>query len=123
MPLTKLSLGGNNDVIYKLFPPRGSLVSDISGTGISKSFFYGVPFLEGKLLAGGMIYMILYEWDRSALNTPQIQRNSSVCNSNMRKFFQANYERHECFSSLLCTQSQPNSPSFSQCGSEREVYN
>jgi hypothetical protein len=29
MPLTKLSLGGNNDVIYKLIPPRESLVSDI----------------------------------------------------------------------------------------------
>jgi hypothetical protein len=29
MSLTKLSLGGNNDVIYKLFPPRESLVSDI----------------------------------------------------------------------------------------------
>jgi hypothetical protein len=26
MSLTKLSLGGNNDVIYKLFPPRESLV-------------------------------------------------------------------------------------------------
>ncbi len=29
MSLTKLSLGGNNDVIYKLLPPRESLVSDI----------------------------------------------------------------------------------------------
>jgi hypothetical protein len=29
MSLTKLSLDGNNDVIYKLFPPRKSLVSDI----------------------------------------------------------------------------------------------
>jgi hypothetical protein len=29
MSLTKISLGGNNDVIYKLFPPRESLVSDI----------------------------------------------------------------------------------------------
>jgi hypothetical protein len=29
MSLTKLSLGGNNDVVYKLFPPRESLVSDI----------------------------------------------------------------------------------------------
>jgi hypothetical protein len=26
---TKLSMGGNNDVINKLFLPRGSLVSDI----------------------------------------------------------------------------------------------
>jgi hypothetical protein len=29
MSLTKLSLGGNYDVIYKLFPSRESLVSDI----------------------------------------------------------------------------------------------
>jgi hypothetical protein len=29
MSLPKLSLGGNNDVIYKLFPPRESLVSGI----------------------------------------------------------------------------------------------
>jgi hypothetical protein len=29
MSLTKLSLGGNYDVIYKLFLPRESLVSDI----------------------------------------------------------------------------------------------
>jgi len=29
MSLTKLSLGRNNDVIYKLFPARESLVSDI----------------------------------------------------------------------------------------------
>jgi hypothetical protein len=42
MSLIKLSLGGNNDVIYKLFPPKKSLVSDIpAGDGISKSFFYG----------------------------------------------------------------------------------
>jgi hypothetical protein len=42
MSLTKLSLGGNNDVIYELFLPRESLVSDILlGTGILKSFFYG----------------------------------------------------------------------------------
>jgi len=37
--------GGNNDVIYKLFPPRESLVSYIpAGTGISKSFFYSVSY-------------------------------------------------------------------------------
>ncbi len=43
MPLTKLSQGGNNDVIYKLFPPRESLVRDIpAGDGNIKKFFYGV---------------------------------------------------------------------------------
>jgi hypothetical protein len=29
MSLAKLSLAGNNDVIFKLFPPRESFVSDI----------------------------------------------------------------------------------------------
>jgi hypothetical protein len=42
MSLTKLSLGGNNDVIYKLFPPRESLVTSRLGKVISKSFFYSV---------------------------------------------------------------------------------
>ncbi len=37
---TKLSLGGNNDVIYKLFPPRESLVSDIpAGDGNIEKLF------------------------------------------------------------------------------------
>jgi hypothetical protein len=39
MSLTKLSLGGNNDVIYKLFPPRESVVSDIPGREYQKAFF------------------------------------------------------------------------------------
>jgi hypothetical protein len=42
MSLTKLSLGGNNDVIYKIFPPRESLVSDIpAGDGNIGNLFYG----------------------------------------------------------------------------------
>jgi hypothetical protein len=37
---TKLSLGGNNDVIYKLFPPGESLVSDIpAGDGNIEKLF------------------------------------------------------------------------------------
>ncbi len=40
MSLYILSLGGNNDVIYKLFPPRESLVSDIPvGDGNIKELF------------------------------------------------------------------------------------
>jgi hypothetical protein len=40
MSLTKLSLGGNNDVIYKLFPPRKRLVSDIpAGDGNIEKLF------------------------------------------------------------------------------------
>jgi hypothetical protein len=45
MSLTKLSLGGNNDVIYKLFPPREILVSDIpAGVGNIEKLFYGVHY-------------------------------------------------------------------------------
>jgi hypothetical protein len=40
---TKLSLGGNNDVITELFLPRGSLVSDIpAGDGKLVNLFSGV---------------------------------------------------------------------------------
>jgi hypothetical protein len=46
MSLSKLSLGGNNDVIYKLFPARESLVSDIpAGDGNIEKLFYGVGFV------------------------------------------------------------------------------
>jgi hypothetical protein len=44
MSLTKLSLGGNNDVIYKSFPARESFVSDIpAGDWNIEKLFYGVP--------------------------------------------------------------------------------
>jgi hypothetical protein len=45
MSLTKLFLGGNNDVIYKLFPARESLVSDIpAGDGkIANLFLQSTP--------------------------------------------------------------------------------
>jgi hypothetical protein len=40
MSITKLFLGGNNDVIYKLFPPRESLESDIpAGDGNIEKLF------------------------------------------------------------------------------------
>jgi hypothetical protein len=40
---TKLSLGGNNDVITELFLPRGSLVSDIpAGDGETREPFFTV---------------------------------------------------------------------------------
>ncbi len=42
---TELSLGGNNDVIYELFLPKGSLVSDIpAGDGKLLNLFYGVKY-------------------------------------------------------------------------------
>jgi hypothetical protein len=45
MSLTKLSLGGNYDVIYKVFLPRESLVSDIpAGDGNIEKLFYSVYF-------------------------------------------------------------------------------
>jgi hypothetical protein len=40
---TKLSLGGNNDVITEIFLPRGSLVSDIpAGDGKLVNLFFTV---------------------------------------------------------------------------------
>jgi hypothetical protein len=43
LSLTKLSLGGNYDVIYKIFLPRECLVSDIpAGDGNIVKLFYGV---------------------------------------------------------------------------------
>jgi hypothetical protein len=40
---TRLSLGGNNDVITELFLPRGSLVSDIpAGDGKLANLFFTV---------------------------------------------------------------------------------
>ncbi len=45
MSLTKLSLDGNYDVIYKLFLHRESLVSDIpAGDGNIEKLFYSVVF-------------------------------------------------------------------------------
>ncbi len=42
MSLTKLSLGGNYDVIYKLFLPRESFLNDIpAGDGNIEKLFYG----------------------------------------------------------------------------------
>jgi hypothetical protein len=51
MSLTELSLGGNNDVIYKLFPPRESLVSDISAgdRNVEKLFFTAIGFHPGRV--------------------------------------------------------------------------
>jgi hypothetical protein len=42
MPLTKLSLGGNNLYMTSLFPPRESFVSDIpAGVGNIEKLFLG----------------------------------------------------------------------------------
>jgi hypothetical protein len=47
---TKLSLGGNNDVITELFLPRGSLVSDIpAGDGKLVNLFLRCGFLMTPL--------------------------------------------------------------------------
>jgi hypothetical protein len=46
---TKLSLGGNNDVIYKLFLPRGSLVSDFpTGEGKLVNLFLRCKLGHGR---------------------------------------------------------------------------
>jgi hypothetical protein len=47
---TKLSLGGNNDVITELFLPRGSLVSDIPGwRRETREPFFTVWFMQRSL--------------------------------------------------------------------------
>jgi hypothetical protein len=62
--LTKLSLGGNNDVIFKLFPPRESLVSDIpAGDGnIEKLFLQCMLHLSMCFCAdpGGLLSSRVY---------------------------------------------------------------
>jgi hypothetical protein len=58
MSLTKLSLGGNNDVIYILFPPRESLVSDIPAgdRNNEKLFFTVYGFLKPYRRRGGGVW-------------------------------------------------------------------
>jgi hypothetical protein len=61
MALTKLSLDGNNDVIYKLLPPRESLVRDIpAGDGNIEKLFYGVA-----------IFTITHFENNSRISTPE----------------------------------------------------
>ncbi len=49
MSLTKLSLGGNYDVIYKFFLSRKSLVSDIpAGDGNIEKLFFKVYNISDK---------------------------------------------------------------------------
>jgi hypothetical protein len=43
MSLTKLSLGGNSDIIYKLLSPRESLVSDITAKTKCRKFETNIP--------------------------------------------------------------------------------
>jgi hypothetical protein len=60
MSLTKLSLGGNNDLIYKLFPPRVSLVSDIPvGDGNIEKLFYGVSAESMRLARSYYLNILL----------------------------------------------------------------
>jgi hypothetical protein len=63
---TKLSLGGNNDVITELFLPRGSLVSDIpAGDGKLMNLFL---LCEATLLCGWpptldiQTKLLLFDW-------------------------------------------------------------
>jgi hypothetical protein len=58
MSLTKLSLGGNNDVIYILFPPRDSLVSDIPAgdRNNEKLFLRCMDFSNHTEEGGGLIF-------------------------------------------------------------------
>ncbi len=74
MSLSKLSLGGNNDVIYEIFPPRESLVNDIpAGDGNIEKPFYGAPILQEervKIRNDSNLYIppeMLYQTDNNPL--------------------------------------------------------
>ncbi len=57
MSPTKLSMGGNNKVINKLFPPRESLVSDIpAGDGNIEKLFLRCTLII--CYCGGSVYYI-----------------------------------------------------------------
>jgi hypothetical protein len=60
-------MGGNNDLIKKLFPPRESLVNDIlGGDGIIKKLFYGFSYctlMESYKLKVSYCYMHTKEED------------------------------------------------------------
>ncbi len=60
MSLAKLSLGGNNDVIFKLFPPRESLLSDIpAGVGnIEKKILRCILYLINSMYVQYMLVKI-----------------------------------------------------------------
>ncbi len=71
MSLYILSLGGNNDVIYKLFPPREGLVSDIlAGEGNIEKLFLrcttGVvrrfSFHAGGFKSGNVNWNVIASW-------------------------------------------------------------
>jgi hypothetical protein len=62
MSLTKLSLGGNYDLIHKLFLPRGSLVSDIpAGDRNIEKLFYGVSFAIMYIYVRLSVILKLYD--------------------------------------------------------------
>ncbi len=59
--ITKLSLGGNNDVRTELFRPRGSLVSDIpAGDGKLVNLFLRCTGLTKQIIKVGKIYFLMW---------------------------------------------------------------
>jgi hypothetical protein len=56
MSLNKLSLGGNNDVKYKLFPPRESLVNDIPAEDGNIEKLFLRCNLEWKTIGSGLLH-------------------------------------------------------------------
>jgi hypothetical protein len=98
MSLTKLSLGGNNDVIYKLFPPRESLASDIQagagwGREYRKAFFtlytlayQGMPFLKDESQS---------ELSSMSSVSPMLSWSPSTSCRKIRRFSILNIERQQ----------------------------
>jgi hypothetical protein len=63
MSLTKLSLGGNNDVIFKFFPSREILVCSIpAGNGNIEKVFFTVYAMKGPVrnVLVGQVELNLY---------------------------------------------------------------
>jgi hypothetical protein len=88
MSLTKLSLGGNHDVIYKLFLPRKSLVSDIPAGDRKK----GEPYLQCSTPLSltdkkeNKIFLIYKEIQSGAFAKSYIKKGFLIYEE-MRKYF------------------------------------
>jgi hypothetical protein len=78
MSLTKLSLGGNNDDIYKLFPPSESLASDIPAGEVNiEKLFYGAVFKTIGPCEQDL-HAMARTWSLTTVMTPSFLQSTSV---------------------------------------------
>ncbi len=110
---TKLSLGGNNDVITELFLPRGNLVSDIpAGDGKLVNLFYGVLSAQvpnhcptSRDMHWSILLKLVYGFTPPPLPTP-ICNNMSVFLQKQREpcsCFERKYKKATCVHTVQCT--------------------